>query len=618
MMKSIATYAILSILLLLGLSTAPGCGDGLKEVLEGDARCVGTCAGTFNVTDPTRPSVGASGVKVTIENIGGADLRIFSIELDNTSPRIRFENSYVQRMGSITDFNWRVRSTGHSFEILNNHALVLRPGERHEIELEMEPVSQGVGCPSGDNASCGAIVIRSNARGDGSTIRAPIGVSVGDGAIAVEPTTINFPDPVIGQTFEETFNVINVGRSNLIVNSIELDRPDATITIASSSNLTLPITIQQSDRHEFTVRWTPNSSDELNMPVYISNNDAARQLVTITLRSGAGDVPVLDIDPCTIEFQEAIVGTPNTVEIDVSNTGAGLMNFSLNLRSFSPVDAREEFRILNNSDESVQGQQPGLQAGQTRTYRLVYTPTEERAVSGELTVNGNFGTSRTCRFTAGPAAPQIEVVPPQLYWGGVAMGETQVRSFVVYNRGRATLEVSQVTLTETGDTFTEFFLEDGVEGGFDVLPGGSRRVDITYTRSETDVDAPDRGTVLIEHNDPVVATQRVNLEANHGDALLPPTCVITPSAAEPYSVGQTLTFDARESTPADGTDFVANPFLWNVTTPTGSTAALSANVGDTVSLTFDREGTYTIALTATSQIGGSQVSCEQRRNLQVQ
>jgi hypothetical protein len=608
-------FAAPSVFLLAALALLGGCSEGLENVELGDIRCLEPCRQAFLTVDPTRGD-NNSELKITIQNIGRGELDVTNVYLENTSTAVRFGQQtvldYLDRGG------WTIDASGHTFT--RPDPIVLSRDALLEVELVFgpAPTAGSTGCPNGNNLQCGFVVIESNDIDAEGPLRIPIELLIGSGRISITPSVINFPEPQVGRTFTETFTVSNTGTGILTVTAIT--NPEPSVRVESNSLLPLPIQVPANGTHVFDVSWTPTTTDALNANVLIQSDTIDGAVAGVALRSGAGDVAAIDVTPCDIVFDEPIVGEPNEVTFDVSNTGGAAMTWSMTLGEYLPTDARPEFQVQRaGAVGDVQGPQEALAPGNTRTYTLVYTPTADRSVSGSIRFTGNFGTSRSCSFRAGPASPEIEVDPRAIFWGGVAMGESSERSFVITNNGRAALEIASITLSESGDVNPEFSLEAGVGAGFSVPTGGSRRVLVTFTRAAVDVGGADSGTVTITHNDPLVtAPVLVQLEANHDDAFLPPTCDVVVSEPEPYTVGQTVSLDGRGSSNADGTTW-ATPerFQWTLEVPAGSTAELSTEFGDTTSLTFDAPGTYSVALIATAEVSSQAVSCELVRNLLV-
>jgi len=603
---------ILSFGLLVGsLSAFSGCGDSFEEVLLGSVQCETPCELAFRGIDVERPNNFA---QLTLLNDGLAPIEILSIRLKDTSPYIGFSRSTGQNLENRSDgswvyeepnpaYRWGSVQVGDPFEITENSEL--------QIQLVFGPSGDGglPDCPDGNNVQCGSLIIETSDP-ENAEIEVPISLSLSLGELSLSPTVIDFPVPVAGQSYEECWTAENTGVGILTISDVTLTPAIAGLRVEQAEGLPLPIDIEVGGKRDFCAYWEPSDTTALNTTVTFASNDVRGGNSSVLLRSGGGNTPILDIDPCdNIVFTEAVTGQANEVLIEVSNPSerATLNINSMAVSNISPSDARPEFQLLNSRDQAVSGSQEPIAPGENRVYKLVYTPTADRAVNGTLRVSGNFeGTLRDCRFSAGPAAPQIQVVPNRLFWAGLGFGDSDDRSFVIYNSGRATLSVN--TLTLAGPSAAEFTVD--ATAPLDIEAGGAERVTVTYARPEGDFASDDTAQVQITHNDPAVGNINVFLEANHSDQLLPPTCVIGVDPGEPYTVGQTITLNASGSSPPAGGEFVTSPFNWTLTVPSGSSARLSQSSGETVTLSFDTAGLYEVVLQATATINTTDVLCE--------
>lgn len=595
------------------------CSDGLEEAVEGDFRCEAPCQVEWFSVDPRRSN--ESDTKVNVTNAGQGILEIRNVYLEDTSPLVRFSDTTVLNLISRSGNEWSLAADNQSFNT-NDVPIELDKNELLEVELLLEPsAGQGLNCPSGDPRSCGFVVIESNDReADSRTRRVPIVINIGEGQMVVEPTIIDFPEPVPGQTFEETFTVENTGSGVLTVNGFDISQPNV-LQVTESSLRVPPIQVQPNQEITFNVVWTPIDTTELSATIIVRSDDPTGGNTTIIVRSGAGDAPVLEVDPCNISFEDVSVGSSSEQLFDVRNIGGGTMTWSMSMQDFAPNDAREQYELQTSDGVATSGNQQPIDSGNSRAFKLVYTPAAESTTRGRIAFRGNFGATQYCEFNGGPPSPQIEVLPLQLAWGGLEPGDSEDRSFVIANYGNGTLSVSSLDLSESGDGNTdEFSIDPADAAGFDVEPGAERRILVTYTRAEGDVAAQDFGSVTINHNDSTVGAVVVRVEANHGGNFLPPTCQIAVSPAEPYSVGQTVNLSATGSATNAG-DWIPNPFTWSLTGPDTSTARLSssttASPEATTSLTFDEPGQYSVTLTATAFVDGNEISCELTRNLTV-
>ncbi len=592
------------------LALLAACGDNLQEVQRPAMECLDEpCELFFNDVDTERPNR----TQIRLASTGDADVQILSVRIENSSPFVKFD---PESLVAFESNGWVLDSSETGFGNTSGNPIVLEPERVRDITVVFGPTESDDDprCPI-SNDNCGELVVRTNAVNN-PEFRIPIILDVQSGDLVVDPNIVNYPEPIAGQTFEECWNLVNNGTSQVTVTAtVQQPNLGSALEIRSADNLPLPISIEPAGRREFCGKWTPAGTEPLDVSVQFQANDQNITNNVVLLRSGAGNQGQITVEPCdNIAFIDPLVGELSEVPIEITNTsGVNVDINSIILLNFNPSDAQDEFGLVSASGDNIIGnQQDPIGAGQSRIINLQYTPTQDRSVTGVMRIGGNFaGVERRCSFSAGPAAPQIEVTPGRLIWSGVEPGDSASRSFVIYNRGRAALTISDVAISERGDSNeNEFALNASADTPINVEPGGSYRIAIDYNRSPDDFATNDEGQVVLTTNDPVVPSQTITLSAVPSDTLLPPVCRITASPAEPYAVGDTVVLDASSSTPPDGGDFIASPFTWTMVTPTGSTARLSSNAGTSVNATFDVPGTYEVVLTATALIGSTDVTCE--------
>lgn len=594
---------------LLVVGALSACGD-IDTVDLGDFRCVSSpCEANFGQLVVNRPGQSA---KVIVTNIGKGDLDIRAIRLEDTSSQIRFSSTTEIFIGEETDFEWLPNDAGHAFT--GDGVITLAMDERLEIEVAFSPQGDDHGCAQVPNSAgiihCGDIVIVSNdVNADEATIRAPILLSVGDSRMEVSPTTIAFaPAQLLSggsdswASQERSFTVSNLGTGNMTLQNIQSSTVE--LTVEDASGASLPITIAGGLEREFVVTWRPTSAEPLEAQLTLNSNASSGASRVIFVSSDGGDEAGIEIEPCEFDFGEAPVGETTEILFDVTNTGTAPLTWNVTVSDVIPSDALGDFDIVTPLDEPALGNQPSLPADQTRTLKLAYSPTEARNVTANLGVRGNFGSPFGCPITAGEPVPLMDVVPTQLTWGGVEPGETETRSFFVYNVGRADLEVAGIS--KSGDLSNEWVVDALSVDGFTVAPGGVHQVEVVYTRQAEDLPASDAATLTLTGN---ADSAQVFLSANHGEIYLPPTCDIDVDPAPPYTVSGSITLDASGSE-LNGGEWSANPFRWALVRPDGSTATLATTTGTTTSLTFDVAGTWAVTLIGTANVETERVSCE--------
>ena len=608
--------------LVTALLSFSACGDNFENVDLGDFRCVeqnAPCEVNFGRLDLNRPGQTA---KVEVTNVGEGDLEILSVRLEGTSPLMRFSDTttfdFFDQAGWTTD-------TSREFNT-NDEPIILRPNERLEVELQFDPDGNDPQCPGGvvgTDAQCGSVVIESNdIHEDERVVTAPIRVTVGDSRMEITPTVISFSpaqllDAASGTYAEQqrSFLVKNLGTGNMTVLSINPNHPDLTISDENGAD-PVATTIFGGGERTYNVIWEPTSDEPLDAQIQVVSDATAGGTRILIANSEGQEDAAIEVDPCDFFFGETPIGESAEALFDVTNVGSAPMTWSVTLTGVRPTSARSDFIVsLAESDVPTMGQQDTLQADESQTMKLVYTPTEVQSVTGGVSFRGNFGTAFECPFAAGEAVAAAEVAPATLYWSGVAEGESETRSFVVTNSGRADLDVSSIDIGgERPDEFSVGALE---AGGFSLAPGEARRVEVTYSRAVDDVPAQDNATISVLHNGTGGGVRQVFLTANHGDEFLAPTCDLSIDPSEPYDIGEVATLDASGSTLNAG-DWATNQFQWTLTRPDGSSATLSSEFGPSVTLAFDASGTYSVGVVATAIVSGETVMCEIVRNLQVQ
>lgn len=595
------------------------CGDGLEQVELGDIRCTTSpCAVDFGQLNLNRPGQTA---KIEITNVGQGDLALSSITLEGAGTGFRFSDVTIQDIGNRTNYEWRNDATAQAFET-GGTELVLGPDQRLEIELEFRPQGGEHGCPGPSQGSilgCGTVVIVSDDVDlDEATLEVDIIASVGDSRMEVDPLVVAFSPPQLIDagsnqyaTQEREFTIANLGTGNMVLQNIEANNVE--LSVEDASGQSYPITMVGGAERDFVITWEPTSDEPLQAQITVTSNAVEGAVQTIIVNSTGGDSAVIGIEPCDFVFDDAIVGEASEILFDVENSGTAGMTWSVSVSSVRPTSARADFTIQTANGEPSAGQQDTLAPENTRAMKLVYTPSSAESVTGELSFRGNFGNAVSCPISAGEPVPVAEVLPGQLYWGGIAQGATESRSFVVTNSGRADLVVSSID--ESGDLADEFTVDPVAAAGFTLAPNASRRVEVEFARRAEDVPAQDTATLVVNHNGTGGSSQ-VFLVATHGDEFLPPTCALSASPEEPYSVGTTVTFDATGSELNAG-EWATNQFQWGLVAPAGSTSSLSSGAGDAVSVTFDTPGTYELNLIATAVVSGERLSCELNRNVTV-
>ncbi|MFT6627157.1 MAG: archaellin, partial [Flavobacteriales bacterium] len=471
-----------------------GCGDdAFKTVETGEATCSGRsgiCELGFSNINFSRDDNEAV---ATIGNTGGGELEIRSVSFSaDASPYLRFTNVTIVNVSNLA--NWVPTEGDRGFDNSAGPILVT-PRDNFEIRVLLSPVDGEILCPGGEVGSsidCGSIIVVTN-DGNNSTITIPIEVSAGASRIEVSPNPLSFsPQQLIDENGgryaaqERDLTVSNAGATNLTISSIEPS--DDFVTVADRNGVsTFPVIVPPGGAAEFVLTWTPINEDPLTAQLTIVSdavNANASGRTTVLLDSAGLSQPAIEIDPCSFVFPTEEVGTPSQQNFEVRNTGSAALTWSITLIGFTPTDSRSEFAILNSDGATISGNQPSLDSFEVASLTLQHTSTDNRSVSGEMRIAGNFGTPRTCTFSGGPPEARIDVSPTEIWASEVDEGDSLVRTVAIRNAGQAVLDITRI---ERGAGVTaEYSLSPLDEEGFSLEPGEGRRLEITYLRREDD------------------------------------------------------------------------------------------------------------------------------------
>jgi hypothetical protein len=605
------------------LLSLPACDDGITKTLEPAVSCQEPCDLSFSSLRPQAKNPG----EVTIESVGDAPLRILAVDIEGAPASVKFKDVTVTDLISRAD--WRVSSDTQHFtgsdgqEPGDANAYVLDPGLFLEVGITITPTSSGeTGCPDDPAGGCGTLVVKTNSRRT-PVLEIPIVVTVAQGRPSITPTVLTFGSPRAGIRQTRSITVTNAGSGDLLLTDIRRADLSTNISWTEDSNRSLPLKISPSGDAVYTIEWLPAADDEqLNGNLLFETNSLTARIVSVNVRSDGTNSADISVTPLAVPLGEAGAGELVTSPIEVCNRGTARLTYRYQIGAFIPGDASTEISLRDGSAADSEpvpfGADIDLEGSNCKLTHVHYNASAARSIRGTLTILSNDPDSPSIdvSVSGGPAAPEIEVAPLQLYFADVGPGSSADLSFVVYNRGRADLTVSE--LRKNGDFDGEFVPD--TTAPFTLAPGASRRITVTYARAITDVGTLDQGSIDVVSDDPLRATTspRVFMFSYHDDLVFPPTCVLTATPAEPYRVGQAVTLDAASSTPPSGGEWTANPFTWTVLGPAGSVAAPASPNAATTTVTFDVAGTFEVGLRGTALSGGQSANCQSWRSLVVQ
>jgi hypothetical protein len=309
------------------------------------------------------------------------------------------------------------------------------------------------------------------------TVNVPLaGNGQADGALTVNPTSLNFGSVQVGASQPLTETLQNSGGSNIVVSQV-----NATGDF-SVSGLSLPLTLQAGQSQSFTVTFSPTSSESESGSLAITST-GSNPVVNVPL-SGTGLAPgSLAASPSSIDFGSIQVGGNKSVYETLTNSsGSSTMTIS-QAQASGPG-----FTITGLTPPLV------LTPGQHYTFTVTFTPPSATVETGSIAVTSNAVNSQlTIPLTGtGTSVPtsQLSVSPSTFSFGNVTEGSNGSLP--------ATLNASGASVTVTADNFSNSaFSLSGLSFPLTIPAGQNVPFTVTFTPQGS---GPASGTLSFTSN----------------------------------------------------------------------------------------------------------------------
>ena len=307
-----------------------------------------------------------------------------------------------------------------------------------------------------------------------------------------------------------------------------------------------------------------------------------------------GAYPIIEVDPPSLSFTQAEVGSPEENLFTITNVGdADLTVSELQLAGSNTFS----FVQLSNSD---------LEPGDSQTVFVTYTPiVEGDEDTGSILVSSNDPDTPMVEVPLNglveiPGTPILQIDPLVLDLGNHSVGSTTSGTFTLESIGDVPVTLSSFSLS--GTDFTAF----PTEGWPLVLdPGESTLVDVYF---EPTSSATFSETFTVDCEDPAV-DPTATINASSEDTMPVADCSVDPSQIQPNS-GATATWYGEDS--YDDSGAAITSYNWTlVSKPLGSNAAMpSGSSANRSGFSPDLAGDYVGQLVVTNEYGVSSEPCE--------
>lgn len=295
----------------------------------------------------------------------------------------------------------------------------------------------------------------------------------------------------------QNLQVSNTGDYKLDISKVEKNCTSTSYVVSNLQNSV----IYPGASETLAIEYHPSVYGDDACYLNFHSNDPDEPVVSVLLAGRAG-VPVLEIDPPSLNFKDLdMVLTPSiTDSVSLKNVGDGTLEISKIEKVYGNNDI-----ILGSFPNSK------ILPGQQELLDVIYHPSSsgQGDEKVKITTNDPADPVQRIKIKGNTADPDIDSVAG-LDFGIVDVGKTVTEAVEIHNLGKGTLQVNGIYFTNSTNTFS---IAKGFTGN---IPAGSHeKIEIEYT---PDDHLSDTSGIQIISNDPIDPIHLVSLD---GDVTIP-------------------------------------------------------------------------------------------------
>lgn len=303
--------------------------------------------------------------------------------------------------------------------------LVLAPGQNSPFSVRFAPQTSG--------SVNGSVAFT----GSGASATLPLsGAGQAATTLGVNPASVSFGSVQVGTNQPQTIT-LNNGSSS----AITITQASASGTGFSMSGLSLPATVNAGQSASFTAIFAPTVAGSATGSVAITST-ASNSSFSIPLSGTGVTAGTLAANPTSIAFGSVQVGSSQSRSQTLTNTGGSLLHIS------TATATGAGFATSGLSVPTT------LNAGQSLTFNVTFTPQSSGNASGSLalTADGSVSNLSVTLSGSGASPGQLAVTPTTVTFGSVVIGATLNQS------GTLTASGAGVIISSVSSTNSEFTL----------------------------------------------------------------------------------------------------------------------------------------------------------------
>jgi photosystem II stability/assembly factor-like uncharacterized protein len=281
-----------------------------------------------------------------------------------------------------------------------------------------------------------------------------------------------------------TLEIFNVGKSNLVINSVQRLMGSTSFSVLATPGT--PLVIAPGEHVDFTVRYDPTGAGTSEVAtIRIISNDPDAPMVDLSATALRGTATIVTAIADGGNFGTACVGRFVDRDLTINNNGScplWVQNISSSSADFL-VPAVVSYPIV-------------LGAGDSIALPIRFQPTSFGAKAGNITLISNDPASPRIIAVSGTApAPELDLIMANMgNFGSVCIGSFVDKPLVLLNSGPCTL-----TVTNVASSASEFAVPNVVVYPIRIAPGTPLEVPIRFEPVSFGAKS---GTISITSDDP--------------------------------------------------------------------------------------------------------------------
>lgn len=331
------------------------------------------------------------------------------------------------------------------------------------------------------------------------------------GSLSVDRTAIDFGSIEPGSSATEAVVLTNGSDSTLrvaaaLTGDAVFQISDSDVAMAAGGDSTL------------TVTFAPSGEMTYGGTIGLALEDGTALDIALTGTGGAGGDTQGDDTGTGVG---AISITPGTQDLGTINLGSTSAAYTFTVKNTGSDDVLIDSVHTSDSAFSVTGGTLSvpqvLSSGSSKTVEVMFSPTAERAYTGDLVVDTDLTPSSYSASLTGTGADLCSICAPQINVNTAGgdpysvtdffslYGSTDTRTWTIHNTGDMDLTVTSVVVNNDFISTCGTFAISGFTGPETVAPAAATSFEIAYTTTgsclELDLSSIDANVVHIRSND---------------------------------------------------------------------------------------------------------------------